>query len=202
MRTKLAWFTIVCVLLAAGAGTAGADRLPFWLYGNLGYGKWLEDGAPDGGIGLGAGIIYPLEDLPIAVGGELGYVMLGSYDYDFSGGFGGSVDAEASLSAIPILGQAYYMIPGGDALDLYGTLGLGFYNMRWDYDVSGEIGGIGGSFSDSESETEFGINLGAGTRFGKAERPLNFGFDFRYHIIMTENESTNVLTALGRVYFH
>lgn len=200
MRTKLAWLVIACLLLAAGAGTASADRLPFWLYGNLGYGKMLEDGAPDGGIGFGAGILYPLQDLPIALGGELGYVMLGSEEESFDE-FGVSGKIEASFSTIPITGQAYYLIPSGDALNLYGTAGLGLYNLRWKVEASGAFDDFGTSFSESDSETKFGINFGAGTRFGQSDRPMNFGFDIRYHIVMTEEESTNVLTLMGRLYY-
>lgn len=201
MRAKLASVVAVLALLALLPSESTADQLPFLLHGSLGYGKMFEDSAPDGGIGFGVGIIYPLQDLPIAVGADLGYQMFGKEERSFSVP-GATAKAEAKMSSIPITGRAYYMFPSGDNLNLYGVAGLGFYNMRWSADATASAEGFSFAISESGSETEFGLNGGLGARFGDPDAQLTFGFELKYHMVMTEGKNTNVITAHGRVFFH
>lgn len=195
-------YVLLAVLaLAAVVPTQAAAELPFTIYGGAGFGKWMEDGAPDGGIGIGAGIIYPFENSPFAIGGELGYQMLGSYDYSYSGAVA-DASAEVKFSAIPVTAQGYYMIPVQGSVAPYVDLGLGFYSMRWKYDFEAGVEGLGSiGLDDTQSETDLGINLGGGLMFGEPDAKLRFGADLKYHIVMTENESTSIITAFGRVYF-
>jgi len=193
MRTILAGLTAVLFVFLLLPTASNAEQLPFLLHGNLGFGKMLEDGAPDGGIGLGAGIIYPLQDSQIAIGGDLGWQMLGSEE----GSYGYGVTADLSLSTIPITGQVYYFFPPGETVGFYADAGLGFYSLRSSIDISGVAGG-----SSSDSETEFGINGGAGARFGDPDAKITFGVDLKYHVVMTEGESTDIITVYGRIFFH
>ena len=122
--------------------------------------------------------------------------MLGSKEESYSD-FGATGTMDLSMSTIPITGQAYYFFPSGDNLSFYGDVGAGFYSMRSSVDVTGVAGG-----SSSDSEMEFGINGGAGARFGDPDAQITFGVDVKYHVVMTEGESTDIITAYGRIFFH
>ena len=188
------------LVLAAFLPTPSHAELPFTIYGQAGFGKIMEDGAPDGGIGFGAGIIYPFANSPFAIGAELGYDMLGKEEYtDNIEGFDVSVSAKASV--IPVTAQAYYMIPTTGSVGGYLDVGAGFYNVRAKVEASASIGEFDYSLDDTESETDLGINLGGGLKFGAPEKSMKFGVDAKFHIIMTEVESTNMITAFGRIYF-
>jgi opacity protein-like surface antigen len=103
---------------------------------------------------------------------------------------------------IPFTGQAYYMIPTSGNLGGYIDAGLGFYMSRAKVEVSGSVPGYGSySESDTESDTNLGINLGGGIKFGAPEKKMKFGADLKYHIVMTEGESTSLVSVFGRIYF-
>jgi len=189
-------YVLLAVLgLAAILPMSAAAELPFTIYGGAGFGKWMEDNAPDGGVGFGAGIIYPFQNSPFAIGADLGYQMLGSYD-----GVYGLVDevAEIKLSVIPVTAQGYYMIPVSGSVAPYLGAGVGFYNMRTKVEYKVDLPLLQ-EFDDTYSSTDMGINLGGGLKFGGADSKMKFGADARFHIIMTEDESTNLVTVFGRI---
>ena len=186
--------------LAAFLPTPSHAELPFTIYGQAGFGKIMEDGAPDGGIGFGAGIIYPFANSPFAIGAELGYDMLGKFDESISVGQA-SASAEVTSSVIPVTAQAYYMIPTSGSVGGYLDAGAGFYNVRAKWEYKAEYAGFEIGDSETDSSTEMGINLGGGLKFGAPEKSMKFGVDAKFHIIMTEGESTNMVTAFGRIYF-
>jgi hypothetical protein len=51
------------------------------------------------------------------------------------------------------------------------------------------------------SETDFGVNAGLGFLFGQPQSQLRFGADGRFHIVMTEDESWNIIAVMGRIFF-
>jgi len=60
------------------------------------------------------------------------------------------------------------------------TGGLGLYMLRWNVEVAGSYL----SFSESDSETKFGINFGGGLKFGDPNASMQFGLDARFRLIM------------------
>ena len=201
MMTKSLSLVAVLVALLIVPAVAGADQLPFLLHGSLGFGKMLEDNAPSGGIGLGAGIIYPLEGSQIAIGGDIGFQMLGSSDETYMD-YGGTVKATYKTSTIPITAQAYYMFPYTETLTFYGDVGLGLYSVRGTADVEVSAGGYSVSSSTTSSDTKLGLNGGVGARFGDPNAQISFGADLKYHVIMTDVENTDVITIYGRIFYH
>jgi hypothetical protein len=58
-----------------------------------------------------------------------------------------------------------------------------------------------GAASIEASETDFGLCAGLGFLFGSPRSQLRAGMDGRFHIIMTEGETTNVIAMMGRLFF-
>ena len=196
------WILVVVLALAlvpAGASAQSAKK-PYMLHGGLGYTAALNDGAPSGSLGLQGGVIYRLQGSPqVGIGGELGYFMLGSVTNSYYDGVV-AYEEKASWSAIPLLGELYYFVsPKVSTPYLVG--GLGIYPFKISYSAEGSVGGYAGSVSGDISETDFGVNAGLGFLFGQPGSQLRFGADGRLHIIMTEDESTNVLAIMGRLFF-
>ncbi|RPH56489.1 MAG: porin family protein [Acidobacteria bacterium] len=190
MRSPFA-IAVVCIGLVLLVGSVQAQEKPLTLYGGLGYAKSMNDDAPGGSIGIQGGMIYRLQDKPFALGGEFGYLMLGSDDVD-----GGLFfpDSEVTLSTIPLTGQAYFLIPS-EGMAPYLTGGLGFYVTKYDIDFEESD-----TFDTDDSNTDLGINLGGGLMFGDPSQSVRFGADARLHIIMTEDESTNVIALMARIF--
>lgn len=189
---------LACVALLPGQAVSAAS--PFTIYGGLGYGKIMEDNAPDGSVGFSGGVIYQPQNLPVAFGGEIGYLMLGKNEISY---YEKGVEASAALkwSTIPITGQLYYMVPTSGSVVPFVDVGGGFYNLRAKAEASADTEYGDFSVSGSDSETKFGINFGGGLQFGNPESRFSFGADARYHVIMTDVENTNLLTLFGRVYY-
>jgi len=191
---------VLVVLLALALIPAGVEAKPkpYLVHGGLGFVKALNDGAPGGSIGLQGGVLYRLEQSPeIGIGGELGYFLLGTESVDFYDGFE-LIEAAAKWSAIPITGQFYYFLQP-TASTPYLTGGVGPYMFEVDYDFSAP--GYGTFLSGDISETDFGVNAGVGMMFGDGQKPLRFGIDGRFPIVLTEEESTNIVAVMGRVFF-
>lgn len=178
----------VAAMLVISVQPAQAEGLSF--YGGAGFSKVLNDGAPDGSIGITGGVMFPLSSVEnLSIGGELGYLMLGKVE-ESSGFFG---DLEVTWSMIPITGQVWYEVPTAGSVTPLLTGGAGFYMTR----VKVEFMGM----SESDSETDFGINFGGGLKFGDPDASMKFGADARFHLVMTEEESTKLLTLMARVFF-
>jgi hypothetical protein len=164
-------------------------------YAGAGYAKWLEDGAPDGGLAVGGGLIYELADMPLAIGGEVQYLMLGSVE-GTTPVTGGTATLKVTTSTIPITGQVYYMTPAGETSDFYGTAGFGVYMMR----AKMELTAPGISQESTGDETEMGMNVGGGMIFGDDTASMKFGFDAKFHLIFAD-ETTNMISAVGKILF-
>ncbi len=196
-------FCLVSVVLMAFVVSTASAKLPFTVFGEVGFGKLMEDGAPGGSVGFGAGLIYKVPSTPVlGIGADLGYVMLGkdSESAEFGGGVGGSI--EAKWSVIPVTAQVYYLFPSKSSMGGYLDGGAGFYNTRVKVSGTADLGGFGSySVDDTSSDTNFGVNFGGGLKFGQADKKMAFGVDGKFHVIMTEGNSTNMLTVFGRLFF-
>lgn len=177
---------LVTTVLAAALATPALAAGPLHVYSGLGFGKVLEDGAPGGGLGINVGLIYQLATSPIGIGAEASYVMLGKEDV---------LGGEVKTSTIPVTAQLYYMFPSSSGTSAYIDAGGGFYSTEAKFEAN-----VGGQEADA-SETDAGINFGGGVKFGSATSTIKFGVDGKYHIIMTEDESTNMITLFARVFF-
>jgi hypothetical protein len=106
----------------------------------------------DGGTGLGAGFEVGVLDLAprvtLGIGGTFGFWS------DSGPGF--------DVTSIPVLANAnvHYTLPDLPQLDLFGGASLGIIRYDVDYDLPG-----GGPRDDGETDTVFGVNLGARYEF-------------------------------------
>jgi opacity protein-like surface antigen len=170
------WRTTVLLVAAALVLCALPAAAQTNLSGSLyaGYAKWLEDGAPGGSIGFRGNLFYMVHPV-IGVGVEGGYHMLGKIE-------------DVSFKAIQATGQVMARGVVGN-IRPFGTGGAGLYNLR--FSEGGE------TFSDSK----FGFNLGGGVQFKPSPGPVSFGVEARWHDVLTEGSSTNLLTVMGGVNF-
>jgi hypothetical protein len=201
MRIGRALVTLLMLASLALPAVAGAAEKPQFFVG-AGYGKWIETGAPGGSVGFEGGVLFKVHP-QIAVGGELGYQMLGknSVTENFEGYY---ATAESKYSLIPVTGQVYWMIPVQGTMQPMLTFGLGLYNFRWSGSVTSNVPfsqGLLGGFGASDSETKAGFNFGGGLKFGDPNAKMRYGVNAKYHIVSTEGKSTNVIQIMGRVYF-
>lgn len=178
MRTSFLAALTALALVAFLVPTAAAS--PVAWYSGIGYGKVMNDGAPDGSIGFGVGLVYQFNNSNWGLNCEAAYQNLGSTD---------TGAGEMTMSSIPITVNLNHTFPSTGTTSFYLGAGTGFYN------TSVEVG----DFDDSN--TDLGINFGGGLKFGSATSNLKFGVDTKYHVIMTEDESTKLLSLFGRIYF-
>ena len=192
---------VVLIALVLVPARASAEPKPYMIHGGVGFVKALNDNAPDGSIGLHGGLIYRLQNSPqVGIGAEFGYYMLGSESYSESDFYGNYVEVEADWATYPILGEIYFFVtPRTSTPYLVG--GLGLYPLKVSVDAAASYNGYGGSASGSETETNMGINGGLGFLFGRPGAQLRFGADGRFHIIMTEGDSTQLIALMGRIFF-
>ncbi len=73
---------------------------------------------------------------------------------------------EVDISAWQINGDAHYSFLEEDAFSLYAIGGLNYSKRKWDYNQSYEDEDYAFSASGSVSDSEIGLNLGAGINFG------------------------------------
>ena len=112
------------MLLAIGLSSSVAlAQSQMTFFGEVGFAKMMEDGAPGGSIGFGVGMTVPLPFGEAFTGGpEIDYLILGE-------------EGDFSWAVIPVTGQAYYTFPTSGAVSPYATAGLGFYNTRVKVDI-------------------------------------------------------------------
>jgi hypothetical protein len=180
--------------------TASAQEKPYLIHAGLGFAKVLNDGAPDGSIGLEAGMIYRIPSSPrVGIGAEIGYLMLGSISVT---GYYGNIayEEEHKWSSTPVTGEIYFF-PQLKGPTPVLSAGLGLYPIKVKADAAASAGGYSATASASDTSTDLGLNLGGGFLFGTSRNSMRFGIDARYHMIMTDIESTNLITAMGRIYF-
>lgn len=194
MRALTILAALALLLLCVQPGQA-ESQLTF--YGGLGYGKILNDGAPDGSIGITGGVMYPLSNMEnVSIGGEVGYLMLGKVDDSVCGPYG-CFGGNLTWAVIPITGQAWYAVPTEGSMTPLLTAGLGLYMSR----VKAEVTTPFGSADDTTSDTDFGLNFGGGLKFGDPEANIKFGGDARFHLVMTEGDSLKVITLMAKIFF-
>jgi hypothetical protein len=192
---------LVLVALLSQPVAASAQEKPYLVHAGVGFAKALNDGAPGGSLGLEAGMIYRIPSSPrVGIGVEIGYLMLGSATntiYDNSGNY---YTETAKWPSIPVMADIYYF-PQLKGPTPVLTAGLGLYSIKLSYSEEAAIGADFGQYATDITNTDLGLNFGGGFLFGTSRSPMRFGFDARFHLIMTEVESTNLITAMGRIYF-
>jgi len=167
------------ILIAAAvlcAGSAGA-QLNIDVTGayTMPMGDFSDSSTP--GFGIGAEVFATLPMLPLEVGGRVGYNRFGAED-DFEDG---------STSIIEILPSARYVFgPPLSPVKIFGQLGVGLYNWNSEFDLKN----IKQTVKDDGND--FGIAIGLGVRGKVGPIPGLIALPM-YHIIFTEDESTNYL---------
>jgi opacity protein-like surface antigen len=140
-------------------------------------------------FGLGGGATFPVGSLDNAYNTgynalatlavrvpafPLGFRLDGMFDQlpvKASTGFTGNTQIYS------LTGNAVLMLPGAHIVSPYLIGGVGYYNDHYKIDVSGSSVGAGGSTSDNN----FGVNGGAGLKFGVSTFSV-FG-EIRYHYV-------------------
>ncbi len=169
---------------------SGQETSPYMWMVDAGYAKWLEDGAPDGSFGVGGGMAYMFRSMPMmTVGAEVHYLALGSEDVG---------DVEVTWAVIPVTGQVMYFMEMESRAMPFLTGGAGLYHLRTDVDCEDDCMGL--FVEDTETDNKGGINLGGGLKI-ETDGRMSFGADARIHIVFTEDETTNILTVMGKVFF-
>lgn len=166
----------------------------------VGYNKAVNDGAPDGAVGIHGSLLVKAQR-NLSAGLELGYLDLGTSHVVL---FGSAADAigSANVTQIPITaGLEYNLSPDGTIHPLL-VGGVGLYVSQIDAKVTvlGQQGSL--TFRDSTTETDLGFNVGSGIKFGRPSQTVRFGADARFHLALTEGESTRMVNVMGRLYFN
>ena len=139
------------------------------------------------GFGISGDLFYALDAVPgLAVGGRLAWNRFGADD-EVLGVDGGN------MSIIEILPSARYSFtPAGSQFGFFGQAGLGFY--MWNTTIETFFGDI------EDDGSDFGFYFGGGVT-GEFTDTMSFVVMPLYHIINTEDESTNYFTLnLGVLY--
>jgi len=126
---------------------------------------------------------YRMDNFPATLRGELGYHSFGGTRVS-----AGPFSSEASYSMIPITVSAIYVLPSETQRRFHLMGGLGLYRTSADVDYTDEDG----SFSFSNSSTDFGINIGGGINFPLGER-IDAVAEARFHSIFTDGNSSNMI---------
>ena len=169
LRRAATAVTVLLLALAARAPVACADsslligRGSHIIDVNLGYGRWLDSGAPPGSFGFGVGYMNFTSDYA-AVGVDVTADRLGERVPQ------GSNQAE-NLELVSVLAQGLVHPPAKN-LTPYVGVGTGPYILR----SSGE--------STDEQKTHWGIMGRTGFRM-VGWRPI-VGLDYRYHWILLD----------------
>ena len=176
------------LLIAAQASAQGSNASsgrPFKLGGSLGATIPLGDFGDNAELGFHVGglIDYKPQSVPVTLRGEISYHRNGLKKGFFSD-IPGAEDVDGNFSMIDFIGNA--VIPFGDAESTarpYVIGGLGVYRFKFSGDVAG--------FDVSSTDTNFGINIGAGFSFDLS------GFETfiegRFHSVFSEGSNTNLI---------
>jgi hypothetical protein len=190
---------ILALFIALSAPTVGLGS-PVSVNCGVGYNKSVNEGAPDGAVGIHGSLLVKAQR-NLSAGLEVGYLDLGTY---YTVLFGSQADAigSADVTQIPITaGFEYNLSPEGTMHPLL-VGGVGLYVSKIDAEVTvlGQQGSL--TLSDSSTETDLGFNLGSGIKFGRESQTVRFGADARFHVVLTEEESTRMVNVMGRLYFN
>ena len=127
-----------------------------------------------------AGVAFQPEGLPIGIRVDGMYQTFGASD-DFAGPF------DLGVRIVSGTANAVYTFTTSEMSTFHPYLigGVGMYNFAITGDDAEDLG-------LDESETEFGINAGAGFNFAAGES-INLFVEGRFHNVFTEGESTNLI---------
>jgi hypothetical protein len=201
---KLA-FSAIVVLTAALAASPALGQMSGMVFGGLGYGKLVEQDEPEGSVGFSGGFIVPLGTSSAAIGLEGHYIILGENERTWRFNNDTIGRAEVKRSSIPITAQLYYFIPRGGGAGAYLDAGAGVYYTRTNakgtlIDDDGNDAAI--VREQADTETDAGVNVGGGLRFGGAEDgSIGLGIDAKYHIIFQDERETDMVSLFGRIFF-
>jgi hypothetical protein len=181
IHLTLVLVTVFCVAgFAAQANAGPVGTLEF----NLGYAKSSTEVIPDesmgGGLAFGAGY-WRSASPSVQWGVEASYDNLGSVEYD-NGDTPDNTVSGSLFRVTPALRMNFGSMVGPN---FFAQGGAGIYNVSADVEDS-----IFGEASDSNSE--FGFNLGAGVGFPVGPK-TRMNVQGQYHSVATEGESTNYL---------
>jgi len=163
-------------------GTAGATGRPFKLGGSLGASVPMGDFSDiaDLGFHLGGLIEYKPGASPVNLRGEITYSRNGLKEGFFEEIPG--LDGDGDVSMINVIGNTLFSF--GDAASTarpYVIAGLGVYRMKFAEEVAG--------FDVSDTQTKFGLNVGAGFTFNLS------GFETfvegRFHSVFADGSNLN-----------
>ena len=167
------------VLLLGGARTVTAQQLAPGQAEGVGFVGGVTDG---GGLTLGGGLHYVYDPRWLFVG-ELGYLAGGN---DFVGVIQGvGVGVESSAFSVDL--NAHYLFPQStkEALTPYLLVGLGILHASASTTVLGT--------STSVSDTEAGLNIGAGARW---QGGVNWGVRPELKVFVSDNSSVRFSVGL------
>lgn len=185
---------ILSALALTAAATAGASpSSPGTVELNVGYAKSSEDmGGGEtmgGGIAFGAG--YWMHPSPqLSWGPEISFDNMGSLEYD--NGF--TANNEISMSVIRVHPTLRYTFTKGVGTQFFGQTGAGLYSVGAEIDDS-VLG------NESESESKFGFNLGAGIDFPLSPKS-RMNVTGLFHNVSTEGQSLNYLQFRAGIGFN
>lgn len=208
-KTSIIALSALAILGALVTSGAAETDKPYMVSGGVGYAalsdltitavngeeKDFDNPTPDGSIAIGGGLFYlPMPEL--AVGAEVSWLNFGTQTVE------GSDD---SYSAIPLTGQALYMVPTRSMITPFATGGLGLYHVKNKEESTSTI---------ESTANVFGFNVGGGVKFD-TDLNVGFGVDVRFHMAMApelkgdipngeravETTDWKMLTVMARVFF-
>lgn len=170
-------------------------------------------------FGLAAGVAFPQGDgldgvntgfnlsgslgirpvnMPVGFRLEASYSRFGADGFTFADE-SGSISADGNLSFLAGTGNVVLAIPTASAIRPYVIGGLGIYRLTAHIDARLTGGEGSGTFSQTESETKFGLNGGAGLEF--PVRTVRAFVEARFHSVFTEGENSNFIPITFGVRF-
>jgi opacity protein-like surface antigen len=184
MKIRALVITVFAIALGAVAAHAAATQ-------TLGFGGGFSMPSGDvadfvgSGFHFGATHCYRI-DPQFGFGSDLNYHMLGEKT-------AGTLKTSINVFQLDLNGK--YFIPMKDAkMAPYIKVGLGMYNLG--IKATRQTGLT--SRSGTTTENKFGFNAGLGSTWA-VKGGASVGVEVLYHMISTENESTNLITA-GATY--
>jgi hypothetical protein len=172
-------FGILSILLGAAFASSPAAAQPEWLVSGV-FGSHLPMGdySEVSQSGWNGGV-----SLDYRVRRTFGWGI--DVMYDAAAADSGDVD----FSIFQFGGHWTSYIPSrsGGAFTPFGQFGLAFYNIK------AEGTGV------SDTEGKLGLNAGAGVQYMKPTSAIGFGADATWHLVFTENESSNFINVNARV---
>jgi opacity protein-like surface antigen len=145
----------------------------FGVYGGISAPMGDFGDAADAGFHVGGQVEFGLMAVPLAVRGDLAFNQFGITDFD-----------ESFRIIYGTVSAVYDLVPGPARIYLLG--GLGLYNL----DVTGV---------DVDSETEFGISIGAGAEFGLGQ--LRGFAEAKFKNVFTEGDNLQFIPLSVGVRF-